>query len=440
MLNQSPWLTFDRMTWPSLKTDLNCEVAIVGAGISGVATLYYLLTCTQKNVVLFEKNRIAGGATGHNAGLAIAHIEKSASELVHMIGKQATQALFNELNEAWDDLHAIHEEIKLKDNLIPFSNAVNGFNSVPQFFSFLKDILIRDDHGQTQWRYLLSEELKMDIPDELSTIVELVPHQLILTTLKTIDSSYIAAAMRTSAFKAKRMNSAKFCYKVLEYLIEKFPHRFSVYEDSDITKINLYKNHSVLEHSHGEVTCKDVILCTNGYKDFSVFDQINQKVFTKLKDAITPRIGYLAAFPNPISERYALGFLNQQNAFKDVPFWYFSNAPNPNHNPNHSSVIGGPEFDLDDSFSPEWVQTKGALSLDLIKHFLKITFKEAPETLPFIWHGWMGYTSNGLRWVGSDSDYPHLWYNLACNGIGIVPAIAGAKKIAAQIDLFQNLL
>ena len=66
----------------------------MGAGISGVATLYYLLTSTQKSVVLFEKNRVASGATGHNAGLAIAHIEKPASELVHMLGKEATLSYF----------------------------------------------------------------------------------------------------------------------------------------------------------------------------------------------------------------------------------------------------------------------------------------------------------------------------------------------------------
>ena len=46
----------------------------------------------------------------------------------------------------------------------------------------------------------------------------------------------------------------------------------------------------------------------------------------------------------------------------------------------------------------------------------------------------MGYTHNGLRWVGEDPHHPHLWYNLGCNGIGILPAIAGAKRIARQMN------
>lgn len=433
MLNNSPWLNFERPTWPSLKTDLDCEVAIVGAGISGVATLYYLLTSTQKKVVLLEKNRVASGATSHNAGLAIAHLEKPSSELMQMLGEEATHALFNELDEAFDALHTIHEKINLKDNLLSFSHVLNGFNSLLEFISFLKEIPIRADYNQIHWRILVCESLKNNIPEELSTVVEFVPHQTILTALKTIDERYIAAAIRTTSFKGKRMNSAKFCYKVLDYLKEKFAHRFSVYEHTDIARIDLYKDYSVLEYAHGKATVQEVILCTNAYKHFSIWDQVETKPFAKLHASITSRIGYLAAFPNASHERYAMCFVTQQGTFQNVPFWYFSHAPHPNDDPNHASVIGGPEFELVDSFSPEWVETKGKESLDLLKDFLQTTFKDAPSTFPFFWHGWMGYTSNGLRWVGPDTDHPHLWYNLACNGIGIVHAIAGAKRIADQM-------
>ena len=434
MINNSPWLKFDRIDWPCLKKDLECEVAILGAGISGVATLYYLLTSTQKKVVLLEKDKVASGATGYNAGLAIAHIEKPATELLEMFGKETTQAMYKELDEAWDDLHHIHELIGLKDNLISFPYVVNGFNSLPQFIAFLKDMLVRNDHyNQKQWRYLVSEELKENIPEELSTIVEFVPHETILTALKTIDTSYIAATIRIAPFQGKRMNSAKFCYKVIEYLKDKFPDRFSIYEQTDITRIDLYQNHSVLTHPHGNIRTQEVILCTNAYKHFTIWDQINKRAFTKLHDSITPRVGFLAAFPNNSPKSYALGFVNQEDAFKEVPFWYFSHAPHEDNDPNHSCVIGGPEFDQDEILSPEWITSKGKISHDLIHHFLKKTFKEAPDTFPFFWHGWMGYTSNGLRWVGSDPDHPHLWYNLGCNGIGIVPAIVGAKTIAVQM-------
>lgn len=421
----SPWLNFDRSSWNSLTSDLACDVAIVGAGISGVATLYYLLTSTQKNVVLLEKNRVASGATGHNAGLALVAMEKPTSELIEEIGEAAAKSLYEELYEAWDDLHAIHDVIGLQDNLLSFSHAANGFYSLSRFSLFVKNILLRGD--QKKWHYLVLDALKSKIPQDLATMPEFVPQKAILNALKTIDSNYIAAIVAVDDFKGKRMNSALFCYRVLDYLQAKFPDRFQVYEQTDIAKIKLHENYSILEHARGSIKAAEVILCTNGYKAFSIWEEVNQKAFTKLHEAISPRIGFLAAFPNSSPERYALGFVNEQN--DTAPFWYFSHAPHPKHDPNHSCVIGGPEFDAEGPCSDEWIDEKKGVSLDLIQQFLKSNFNEMPDPFPFFWHGWMGYTPNGLRWVGRDSDHPHLWYNLACNGIGIVPAIAGAKKI-----------
>src|SRR5207253_4347244 len=134
--------------------DLNCEVAIIGAGISGVATLYYLMTRTQKKVVLLEKERVASGATGYNAGLAVVHIEKPVSELIDMLGKEATQVIFSELDDAWDDIQTRHREIGLQDNLLSFLHVVNGFSSFFIFISFIMDVLILNDISQIHSRHL----------------------------------------------------------------------------------------------------------------------------------------------------------------------------------------------------------------------------------------------------------------------------------------------
>jgi|JI9StandDraft_1071089.scaffolds.fasta_scaffold11255_3 hypothetical protein len=45
---RSLWLDSRKSSWPQLESDLQCDVAIVGGGISGVATLYFLLTSTEK--------------------------------------------------------------------------------------------------------------------------------------------------------------------------------------------------------------------------------------------------------------------------------------------------------------------------------------------------------------------------------------------------------
>ncbi len=57
-------------------------------------------------------------------------------------------------------------------------------------------------------------------------------------------------------------------------------------------------------------------------------------------------------------------------------------------------------------------------SYEEIKGFLKkYRHEKVPENFPYTWHGLMGYTKTGLRYIGQDSQTPHLWYNLGCNGV-----------------------
>lgn len=98
---RSPWQQVDKIQWPVLMDDITCDVAIVGGGISGVATLYYLMTETNKRVVLVEKGTIACGATGNNAGFMWAHIERPVSELVEEFGFELVKEAFLELDQGW---------------------------------------------------------------------------------------------------------------------------------------------------------------------------------------------------------------------------------------------------------------------------------------------------------------------------------------------------
>lgn len=56
-----------------------------------------------------------------------------------------------------------------------------------------------------------------------------------------------------------------------------------------------------------------------------------------------------------------------------------------------------------------------------IRDFLKQYRREKiPPKFAYQWHGLMGYTHTGLRYIGQDPHTSHLWYNLGCNGVGIV--------------------
>ena len=81
--SNSPWIKQLKLNRAvvSLSDDRQTHVAVVGAGISGVSTAYFILTETAHDVVLIEAGRAAHGATGHNAGQVVSYFEQQVSEL-----------------------------------------------------------------------------------------------------------------------------------------------------------------------------------------------------------------------------------------------------------------------------------------------------------------------------------------------------------------------
>jgi glycerol-3-phosphate dehydrogenase len=51
-----------------LQRDLHTDVVVVGGGIAGASTAFFILRETDLRVALVERGTIGSGATGHNAG------------------------------------------------------------------------------------------------------------------------------------------------------------------------------------------------------------------------------------------------------------------------------------------------------------------------------------------------------------------------------------
>ncbi len=65
---KSLWLDgYDDNNYVSLDKDINCDVLIIGGGITGLSTLYNLKD-SNLNIVLVEANLVGSGITGHTTG------------------------------------------------------------------------------------------------------------------------------------------------------------------------------------------------------------------------------------------------------------------------------------------------------------------------------------------------------------------------------------
>ncbi len=388
---RSPWQQVDKIQWPVLMDDITCDVAIVGGGISGIATLYYLMTETNKRVVLVEKGTIACGATGNNAGFMWAHIERPVSELVEEFGFELVKEAFLELDQGWDEYVKLNKLIGLESNVELLDNAGFAFTDIATLQRSMLDGAIFRKMGRNNWEFFVSEEI-----EAVGEGIHRVPREILLEKLQTIDPSYIGLLYDT--VDRARTNTYLFCQRLLEYLKHRFPDRFEVYEQTEITHID--KNS--LHHSLGTIIAADQVLCTNGYSS-----------------KVTPRAAYAAAASTSLPEGYSAGFITL--ADPSVPYWHVTNR-------DSLTVIAGPDYTRPALDRNEWNQSFLQLS-----QFFQKTYGLNPS-FSYQWFGIQGYTENGLRWVGQDSENSHLWYNLGCNGIGIVHAVAGGKRIARLLN------
>lgn len=92
--------------YPPLDGDVTADVAVVGAGIAGVATAYFLASAGA-NVIVLEARGVAEAASGRNAGFLLAGVAENFIAAAHRYGErnalriwrftQRTQALVRSL-------------------------------------------------------------------------------------------------------------------------------------------------------------------------------------------------------------------------------------------------------------------------------------------------------------------------------------------------------
>src|SRR3954468_14791777 len=72
----SLWLEGVQRSYPALDGDTSADVAIVGAGIAGIATAYFLAKAGVRAIVL-EARGVAEAASGRNAGFLLAGVAEN---------------------------------------------------------------------------------------------------------------------------------------------------------------------------------------------------------------------------------------------------------------------------------------------------------------------------------------------------------------------------
>src|SRR6185295_10616685 len=71
--------------YPSLQNDLNCDVVVIGGGITGALVAFHLAEANVKTVVL-DKREIGTGSTSASTALLQYELDVSLRDLIQKVG------------------------------------------------------------------------------------------------------------------------------------------------------------------------------------------------------------------------------------------------------------------------------------------------------------------------------------------------------------------
>lgn len=436
-MNTSPWIhQLDKSrTSRSISSDEKTDIAVIGAGIAGVSTAFFLLKHTDKKIILIEADKLAHGATGHNAGQITSNFEKPFSEMVSEFGLESACEAQRSIEYAWELLDEIYTEAGL-DIMIERLTGYTGFSTKEQVLAQLESDFLRRSGGlrTSPVEILEDSPILLEIPEKFGGLIKLVPREEIALKLETLDTQYIAIA----ASQKGVMNSALFCQEIVAYLIDKYPDRFALYENTLIAKVVLKGEIVILDALKHTVECRDVVLCTNGFENFEIISAKGLSIDTRFHHDVHGVVAFMMGYLEKFNELPAVMSYFQKDGRMltdnpGEPYFYVTRRPY-EYEPKirHSLVsVGGPDFALEDKAKYHRDLEFSDSSRRQIEDFIRRTYDKSKDLqYAFMWHGIMGYTTNMMRMIGPDPEHSRLFYNLGCNGVGILPSIYGGFKVS----------
>jgi glycine/D-amino acid oxidase-like deaminating enzyme len=239
------WLIKDGLpfTFPKLDHDVETEVAIIGAGISGALVRYHLVEAGIDCVTL-DARTIGLGSTCASTSLLQYEIDVPLHELIKMIGKEKAQRAYQLCSEAIDVLGEISEKMKL-----------NTFERKKSLYyaAYKKDV-----HGLKK-EYEARKEAGFDVSyldeNELEAEFGIKAHGAILSQ------------------QGAQTNAYMFTHCLLQH--KKRGQELNIFDRTPVTKIKHSKSGVVLKTESGYTVKAKKLIYATGYE---VVDFIDKKI------------------------------------------------------------------------------------------------------------------------------------------------------------------
>ncbi len=388
--NEPFWLvkTGLMQSYPSLRSNLECDVLIVGGGITGSLIAHQCIKDGYKTV-LIDKREIANGSTSATTSMLQYEIDKSLSELKQLIGEKGAIASYKACFKAIDELEDICNEIKSKA----------GFTRKKSlYFSAYKKDLIELKH-EFEVRKKAGFKVRWM---EADTIFEKYE---IANTYGGILSDQGAS-----------LEAFMFTHELLAYNIKK---GLQVFDKTELIKVEHHKLYNKVSLNTGaNIKTKKIIYCV-GYESAQMISENFVKLISTYA-IVSEQIPKL----KPLHKKLLVWNTAQ-------PYIYLRTTD------DNRFLIGGE----DETFQNP--QKRNALLNKKKQKLLKSFEKHLPHVPfypDFVWAGTFGETKDGLPYIGEHKDFKNSYFVLGFGGNGITFSVTGMEMVADWLKNKKHIL
>ena len=251
----------DQNSYPKLKGDQKCDIAVIGGGFTGLSTAYHLAKLYKRDVRLLEAGHMGWASSGRNAGFVCLPATKlSIQTLFKRYGMDETKKFFASQVEGMDILDSIIKDHKIDceqigDGNLDVAHSPHSSGGLKEWGNDLKK------YFGINTRWIPKEEF-----DEIG-------HQ---------STEQFGAVFMESGFA---MNPLAFLDGFASATVEAGA---VLHGHSRVKKWEKNGNH-ILITEEGSLTANQVVVATNGYTDESLHQSFANRMVPVLSNIIVTR-------------------------------------------------------------------------------------------------------------------------------------------------------
>ena len=367
--------------YPKLEKSVKTDIVIIGGGISGALTAYYL-THAGFACILVDARSIGLGSTCASTSLLQYELDTPLSVLSEQIGFQSAARAYQMCSEAIDKIESISKKIHF--NLFERQSSI-------YYAAYKKDTELLRSEFEFRKKAGFQVQL-LDANDLLQRVGFSAPSAILSTQGGSTDAYMFTHALLQDSLK-----------KGLE-----------VFDRTVVTKTEYNKHGAVIKLANGFTIATNKIVNASGYE---ITEFIDKKIVK-------------------LNSTYAIASENIQS---HVPVWkdrvLLWNTADPylymRLTLDNRVIIGGRDEEFYNTLRRDkLIKKKSAL----LKNDFSKLFPEIELIPEFSWTGTFGSTKDALPYIGTYSKTPHTFYALGFGGNGITFSLIAAEILCDMIS------